>query len=279
MSSRYISSALTRWRMPRSRRDHSAAEITRGTRSSGNGPLLPGQRERDALVDEGPAQGLGARFQLGGVGRGEFGEDALVRPADVALGVEHLVEGLRVGAEVVVAVEDPVVAVDAAVGAPLRRADSAGSLDRQGAEAHRCHMLHHDRRFGRPVASSVATLGDCAARWYPEQSLPAPTGARKTQYTPARFTKEYTRGQHQVAAEAHPHQRAPQTAQQVGEVLAAHGGPRVPRGRRGRRQGQGRRAAGRRPAASWTRPPARASFTRIRPPTRSPRSRRRFNKI
>ncbi len=35
-----------------------------------------------------------------------------------------------------------------------------------------------------------------------------------------------------------------QAAQQVGEVVASHGGPRIPGGRRGRRQGQGCRVAG-----------------------------------
>ena len=37
----YISSALTRWRIPRSSLVHSAAEMTRGTRSSGNGRSCP----------------------------------------------------------------------------------------------------------------------------------------------------------------------------------------------------------------------------------------------
>ena len=57
----------------------------------------------------------------------EFGEDALVRSANVALRVEHLVERLRVAAEAVVAVEDPVVRVSATL---LRddRAASAGSV-------------------------------------------------------------------------------------------------------------------------------------------------------
>ena len=41
MTASNISSALTRWMMPRSRRVHSAAEITRGTRSSGNGRSWP----------------------------------------------------------------------------------------------------------------------------------------------------------------------------------------------------------------------------------------------
>ena len=61
-------------------------------------PLLAGQRERDALVDERAAQRLGAGGEFRGVGRRQFGEDALVRPTHVALGVEHLVEGLRVAA-------------------------------------------------------------------------------------------------------------------------------------------------------------------------------------
>ena len=95
--------------MPRSSRVHSAAEITRGHEVQRKRPLLAGQRERDALVDERAAQRVGAGLQLRGVGRGKLGEDALVRAADVALGVEHLVEGLRIAAQAVVAVEDAVV--------------------------------------------------------------------------------------------------------------------------------------------------------------------------
>src|SRR5258707_11880288 len=87
------------------------------------------------------------------------------------------------------------------------------------------HMLQHFGRFGRPVG---LTLGELGARWYPQQSLPAAGRVTQTQAIPSRFTKDYTRGQYQVAAEAHPHQRAPQTAQQVGEVVASHGGPWIP---------------------------------------------------
>ena len=50
-----------------------------------------------------------ACFQIGDVGRGEFGVNALVGAPDVALAVEHLVEGLGVRAHGVVTTEDAVV--------------------------------------------------------------------------------------------------------------------------------------------------------------------------
>ncbi|SLC63511.1 Uncharacterised protein [Mycobacteroides abscessus subsp. massiliense] len=59
--------------------------------------FLTRQREGDALIDERPAQGVGTRCQVGGVGGRELGIDALVRAAHVAVGIEHLVEGLGVG--------------------------------------------------------------------------------------------------------------------------------------------------------------------------------------
>ena len=89
---------------PLGRRDHPRHQVQRER------PLLAGQRERDALVDEGAAQRLGPGLELGGIRRGKLGVDALVGPADVALAVEHLVERLRVGAQIVVAVEDALVA-------------------------------------------------------------------------------------------------------------------------------------------------------------------------
>ncbi len=95
--------------------------------------FLTGQRERDALVDERAAERVGARFELGGVGRGELGEDALVGPADVALRVEHLVEGLGVAAQVVVAVEDARRSVRRG-GALVR--DGLGGLGWQCSKAH-----------------------------------------------------------------------------------------------------------------------------------------------
>ena len=74
---------------PLGRRDHPRHQVQRER------ALLAGQRERDALVDERAAERVGAGFELGGVGRGKLGVDALVGAADVALAVEHLVEGLR----------------------------------------------------------------------------------------------------------------------------------------------------------------------------------------
>ena len=83
--------------------DHPRHEVQRKR------PLLAGQRERDALVDERAAERVGAGGQLGRVRRGKLGVDALVRAADVALPVEHLVERRGVAAPIVVAVEDPLV--------------------------------------------------------------------------------------------------------------------------------------------------------------------------
>ena len=77
---------------PLGRRDDPRHQIERER------PLLTRQRERDALVDERAPERLGAGREFGGVRRREFGEDALVGSADVALRVEHLVEGLGVAA-------------------------------------------------------------------------------------------------------------------------------------------------------------------------------------
>jgi hypothetical protein len=60
-------------------------------------PLLTGQGESDPLVDERAGQRLGAGFEVRGVRRRKLGVDALVRATHVALGIEHLVEGQRVG--------------------------------------------------------------------------------------------------------------------------------------------------------------------------------------
>lgn len=57
---------------PLSRRDHTRHQVQRQR------AFLPGQREGDALVDEGPVERVGAGLQFGGVRRGEFGVDALV---------------------------------------------------------------------------------------------------------------------------------------------------------------------------------------------------------
>ena len=131
---------------PLSRRDHPRDEIQR------KWALLAGQREGDALVDERAAERVGAGFQLRGVGRSKLGEDALVRAADVALGVEHLVEGLRIAAQAVVAVKNAFVPFRRP---PVRARCSCGP-GRQGSKAHPSHAAPHDRfrqarrpRFGR----------------------------------------------------------------------------------------------------------------------------------
>ncbi len=81
-------------------RDHPWHEVERER------PLLTRQREGDALVGERAAKRLGAGRQFRGVRGRELAVDALVRAADVALSVEHLVEGLGVGPGFVVATED-----------------------------------------------------------------------------------------------------------------------------------------------------------------------------
>ena len=86
---------------PLGRRDHPGDQVQRE-----RALLLAGQRECDALVDEGPAQRLGAGSEFVGPGRGEFGVDALVGGSDVALPVEHLVVRAVVGTEFAVAAED-----------------------------------------------------------------------------------------------------------------------------------------------------------------------------
>ncbi len=116
-------------------------------------PLLAGQRERDALVAERPAQRLGAGLELGGVRRRELGVNALVRAADIALTVEHLVEGLAVTAGGVVAVEDALVVLRR----PRLAARLPPRLDGHSSKGH-VAMLHHIRRFCRPSASA---LGEC----------------------------------------------------------------------------------------------------------------------
>ena len=106
--------------------DHPRHEVQRER------PLLAGKRERDALVDERSSERIGPGLQLGGIRRGKLVVDALVRPPDVARSVEHLVEGLRIAAQLVVAVEDAVVPfLCARVGA--RR---TCGLCREGSKAH-----------------------------------------------------------------------------------------------------------------------------------------------
>ena len=137
---------------PLGRGDHPRDEVQRKR------PLLAGQRERDALVDEGAAERVGAGFQLRGIGRGKLGEDALVRSADVALGVEHLVEGLRVATEPVVAVEDAVVPF----GRPPVCAGRSRGLRWQGSKGHPSHAAPLEPfrqasgpRFGRFMRALV----------------------------------------------------------------------------------------------------------------------------
>ena len=124
----------------------------------GKRPLLAGQRERDALVGEGAAQRVGAGFQVRGIGRGKLGEDALVRSAHVSLGVEHLVEGLRVATKTVVTVEDAVVPF----GRPRVAAGRSRGLGWQRSKAHPSHAAPPEPfrqasgpRFGRSVGALV----------------------------------------------------------------------------------------------------------------------------
>ena len=82
-------------RRPPRRRAHSAAEITRGTRSSGNGRSSPRERERDALVEEGAVERLGAHGEVGGGGGRDGVVQGPVGRAHAPVAVEHLVERLR----------------------------------------------------------------------------------------------------------------------------------------------------------------------------------------
>ena len=88
---------------PLGRRDDPRDEIQR------EGSLLPRQRERDALVDEGAAQCVGAGLEVRNIGRAQLLVDALVGAAHVAVGVEHLVERLGVRTEPVVSAENALV--------------------------------------------------------------------------------------------------------------------------------------------------------------------------
>ena len=81
-------------------RDHPRHQVQRKR------PFLTRQRKRDALVDERAAQRIGPGLEFRSVRRREFGVDALVRPADIALSIEHLVESHRVGVRRVVSAED-----------------------------------------------------------------------------------------------------------------------------------------------------------------------------
>ena len=70
-----------------------------GNQIEREGPLLTGQRERHALVDERPAEGVGSGGEVGSVRGRERLEDALVGRADGAVAVEHLVERQPVAPE------------------------------------------------------------------------------------------------------------------------------------------------------------------------------------
>ena len=136
---------------PLRRGDHPRDEIKR------EWPLLAGQGERDALIDEGTPQRVGAGRQLRGVRWCQLGEYALVGATNVALGVEHLVKGLRIAAQAVVAAENP----SWRTGFGERVRDdcvvSAGSVRRLTID-----MLHQLRRFGRPES---VILGIYPLRW------------------------------------------------------------------------------------------------------------------
>src|ERR1700693_3845234 len=86
----------------------------------------------------------------------------------------------------------------------------AGQPREPGGRTRTAHAPHFGSSRGRLVPCTVAARAAAVvlAHW--------------------RNTKELTRGQHQVAGEAQSHQRGPQAAQQVGEVVASHGDPRVP---------------------------------------------------
>src|SRR5271170_8251754 len=116
-------------------------------------PLLTGQRERDALVDKGPAQRLGAVVEVGGILRRQLSVDALIGSADVALSVEHLVESFRVATtRGVIAVKDLF----------IERLRLAALLpfgfSRQGSKGH-CAMLHQIVQLRR---SGVFALGNAS---------------------------------------------------------------------------------------------------------------------
>ena len=130
-----------------------------------------------------------------------------------------------------------------------------------------------DRPPERPRGRSSRTrVGVAGRRWY----LGRPVRRRGFCSAPGRTvrhlpseTPRLTRGEHQVPDQADPDQREGASAQRRGQVRPEDGGPARPHRRRGRgRRGRGHRSA-RSPARRWTRPPARASSTRTRPPTAS----------
>ena len=115
-------------------------------------PLLTGQRERDALVDEGPAQGLGAGVEVGGIRRRQLSIDALIGSANVSLRIEHFVEGLHVATtRGVIAVKDRL------VGRLRLAALLPFGFSRQGSKGH-CAMLHQICLLRRQW---VFALGEC----------------------------------------------------------------------------------------------------------------------
>ncbi len=135
-------------------RDHPGHQVQRER------ALLAVQREGDALIGEGPVQRLGARRQFGGVRRRQFLVDPLVRSADRALGIEHLVERVGVGAAFGVAVEDG----RGLLGGARTRLSFA--LAGHSANAHRSHAAPRGlfRQAGWAIGSAdPARFGGCPA--------------------------------------------------------------------------------------------------------------------
>jgi hypothetical protein len=127
----------------------------------GNPTAVAELREGEVVLDLGSGGGIdvilsaervGASGQLRGVGWSKLRENALIRAADVAVTVEHLVKGLRVAADALVAVEDAVVPF----GRPATCARRACGLGGQGSKAHPSHAAPiapfrqaRSPRFGR----------------------------------------------------------------------------------------------------------------------------------
>ena len=126
----------------------------------------------------------------------------------------------------------------------------------------------------RLTGAAPPGLGSGSARWY----LGRPVRRRGALLLCARThcqnhsllqTPRLTRGEHQVPDQADPHQREGASAQRRGALRPEDGRPARPHGRRGRGRRRRGRPPSRSPPSSSTRPPARASSTRTRPPTAS----------
>ena len=114
-----------------------------GNHIEGKGALLPRQRERDALIDEGPTESVDAGVEVGTVVTAQGLVDPPVRSANLAVVVEHLVERAVIRARGV-AVEDAT---------RLRNAFRRGLLGRRfGTVAfrpgHLCRLLLARRGLG-----------------------------------------------------------------------------------------------------------------------------------